>query len=247
MIDVNDSYGAAAKQRRLLNITVAFHEFCVSRNIKYTIIGGTLLGAIREKGFIPWDDDMDVLMSREEFEKLRPVADGMEAHYLKEHLWVYRIVEKEEFENNGLDETTPMLDIFIADRVPKGKLRKKFKVLMLKMLQGMMKTRTNKEKKVSFPYRVALKVTALIGKLFSTKRKQKMYESVSKWGNKNSEQPLMICNDIFQSVGCEYDPHLLDECTEVGFEDVSLMAVKNWDNYLKEQYGDYMTPVRTAH
>lgn len=57
----------------------------------------------------------------------------------------------------------------------------------------------------------------------------------------------MICNDIFQSLGCEYDSKLLDKFVRVGFEGTELMAVADWDNYLKEQYGDYMKPVRTEH
>ncbi|MDU2582002.1 MAG: LicD family protein [Veillonella sp.] len=53
----------------LLKTLLRFNEFCTKNNIKYTIAYGTALGAIRHKGFIPWDDDIDVIMMRPEYEK----------------------------------------------------------------------------------------------------------------------------------------------------------------------------------
>ncbi len=52
-----------------LEILIKFDEFCKLHNLKYQLFAGTLLGAIRHKGFIPWDDDVDIIMIREEYEK----------------------------------------------------------------------------------------------------------------------------------------------------------------------------------
>lgn len=57
-------------QVKLLETLVYFRDFCKEHNLKFYLSGGTCLGALRHKGFIPWDDDVDVMMPREDYEKL---------------------------------------------------------------------------------------------------------------------------------------------------------------------------------
>lgn len=56
-------------QKKLLDLLKWFHQVCVENNLTYYLEGGTMLGAVRHSGFIPWDDDLDVCMPREDYEK----------------------------------------------------------------------------------------------------------------------------------------------------------------------------------
>ena len=55
----------------MLEIMDVIHNFCVKQNIKYSLAYGTLLGAIRHNGYIPWDDNLDIIMFREDYEKFK--------------------------------------------------------------------------------------------------------------------------------------------------------------------------------
>lgn len=63
-------------QRKLLALLKEFHGFCINNGIKYSLDWGSLLGTIRHKGFIPWDDDLDIMVDRDNYEKIRSLIGG---------------------------------------------------------------------------------------------------------------------------------------------------------------------------
>ena len=65
-----------------LNLLKKFHSFCVENGIRYFLAYGTLLGAVRYKGFIPWDDDVDVLVPREDYKKMIDLFQDDERYHL---------------------------------------------------------------------------------------------------------------------------------------------------------------------
>lgn len=72
-------------QQTELSILISFDEYCKKHNLKYYLVGGALLGAARYKGFIPWDDDIDVAMPRKDYEQLKECwkAEEMEGYFLQ--------------------------------------------------------------------------------------------------------------------------------------------------------------------
>lgn len=72
-------------QTELTNMLFIFHKICEKYNLRYYIIAGTMLGAVRHQGFIPWDDDIDVGMPRKDYEKLHKIAKEIntEKYYIE--------------------------------------------------------------------------------------------------------------------------------------------------------------------
>ena len=67
-------YDIRELQLHILDILVAIDKVCKEHNLHYYLVFGTMLGAVRHKGFIPWDDDIDIAMPRPEYETLRSHA-----------------------------------------------------------------------------------------------------------------------------------------------------------------------------
>lgn len=74
-MDLFNEYGTLEVQKGLLKLIKEFHAFCEANDIKYSLSWGSLLGAIRHKGFIPWDDDLDVMMDRKNYNTFIALID----------------------------------------------------------------------------------------------------------------------------------------------------------------------------
>ena len=64
----------------LKELLIKFDKLCQENNLKYSLAYGTLLGAVRHKGYIPWDDDIDVMMPREDYNKLLSIKKSIETN-----------------------------------------------------------------------------------------------------------------------------------------------------------------------
>lgn len=68
-----------------LEILDIIHNFCIENNIRYSIAGGTLLGAVRHGGYIPWDDDIDILMPRPDYKRFIATFSTHSGHHVLQH------------------------------------------------------------------------------------------------------------------------------------------------------------------
>ena len=120
------------EQTGLLTLLKEFDSICKKNNITYFLEGGSLLGAVRHKGFLPWDDDIDLCITRAEFKKLLAVIDkdlpaGRELYcyerypeYLRETVKYTNLTSTVLFRNHILDGLAAgqHIDLFILDPAP---------------------------------------------------------------------------------------------------------------------------------
>ncbi len=229
-------------QKQLFPILCEINRICRENDISYTLQGGTLLGAVREKGFIPWDDDIDIAMSRENYERFMEVFSthsqefGMLEGYTGGALQIFN--KKDPFAT---------ADIFVYDYITENKFLQKLRIYGLIFLQALLKTQetiklTSAEEHGAFKYFVYRGVS-LLGRLFPRKAKLRFY----KWFCKNAfvgqKSHIHLSNDSAKYLHRIIPAAYINNLIEQDFEGVNFYIFGDYDTILKLSYGDdYMTP-----
>ena len=236
-----------------MDILSAVDKFCRENDINYSLSAGTLLGAIRHKGYIPWDDDIDIAMSRVEynrFEKIFPeMLDGkyelVSIYRDKNWLRPYAVIvdnrtimnEEQNEEDHGVT-----IDLFPIDDVPDNDGDFKKYIAKLKFSKSLRDIKRMKWRRgrslVKNLYLMFLKSLLY----FVSGRKIVCYcDCVAQLNNGKGYTKCYETSFGYYAPKA-FDKNVFDEFVEKPFEDRLYMCYKNFDNYLSNTYGDYMTP-----
>lgn len=234
-------------QAELLVLAKKLHAFCVGQGIHYSIHGGTMLGAIREKGFISWDDDIDVTFTREEFQRFEKAYETapLEGVVLSNDKLYPRLIMKRE------RHPIVWIDVFIYDYISGNRFLRTCKIAKLKyyiLLSRNPELLTlTKQNSKGNPLRYA--VISAIVRHGSRMDKEKMLSKAGKVmrsfpGNRSY---IHRSNDTIAGMPMVLPAYVMERYEMVPFEDTELMVAAGWDEILTSSYGaDYMIPRKTT-
>lgn len=235
-----------------LNILIYFTEICEENNLRYYLGGGTLLGAVRHKGFIPWDDDIDVMMPRPDFQKLLSLSinnenyniikPGTAGYYYNFAKLVDTRTILEEKGIKLIDGLGVYIDIFPLDGMPEtpDARKKRFKELnsIRKRINNtcLLKPKFHRN---PFAYLNACRIYNSNKNIDLSSLQKKYLDSALKNSFDDSEYVFAAggaygARDIFPGKWFEKE-------IELQFENLSVKAFNGYDFYLTQLYGDYMT------
>lgn len=240
-----------------LNLLEQLDNVCQKYHIPYYVYYGTLLGAVRHQGFVPWDDDIDVVMFREDYERFQEIAPQefkepyfFQNSYTDQMLWFFSKIRDSrttaiEFPARNLNQGM-FIDIFPLDDVPDG-VHEEFDTVL--EVQRDIKRTIYNPKQLLLDYeqgkRFTLGIDVLLD-LIKMDRSQRLKEfealSLSYAGQSDCVNFIMseMTNDGYKSVKREW----FNEVVWLPFENIKVPAPAAYDKILTQSYGDYHVPVK---
>ncbi len=230
-----------------LDILKNVHDFCVDNNIRYFMSYGTLLGAVRHKGYIPWDDDIDIVMPRPDYNKFEKIYNEKQSEYKfltndidKDFLYTFGKVcdiKTKIIENiNFVSDIGINIDVFPIDGFDEDiNFKKQYTLAKLQSKGLYIKYRPGRS--------LINKILYRIYKMIFTRSTQRMIVRKMIKIAKNTDYDLtdkVIQISTGHKMNKPLDKSVFEEKCLIEFEGNLFFAPQNYDEYLTSLYGDYM-------
>lgn len=241
----------------LKRLIKSFDSICRINTIRYSIMYGTMLGAVRHKGFIPWDDDIDIFIPRDDFNRLCDVLKNnvdfgivsvettrgyksIIPKFIDKHTRVIELDEGDKKKSTYNSCLGMYIDLFVLDRIPDCKFFRKiaFEIQDFLQLAWSFSYLASNNKHGSIINRIrsmanASGISVIIAKIMNTFAKH------------YSRKGKQLCNMLKRGMNKYRNSYVVDmvafdELIELVFEGEELLSLKNYSYWLTNEYGDYM-------
>lgn len=236
-----------------LNILLTVDSFCKKHKIQYSLYSGTALGAVRHGGFIPWDDDIDIMMVRTEYDRFCSLwqQEAPEGYTLENietdprcevnHTKI-RMNGTVLLSNGETEDGRPhgiWIDLFAWDKLETNVIRQlPFRLQTAKLF---LLTRANGS---HYNEDAIKKLGRLLFRVFTPKMRCRGQKHAMTWlrrhDRKTTDRFQWTSTSSFGGLKLRMEPCFPLQLTKISFEGVELPIFANCDTYLKAAYGDYM-------
>ena len=232
------------------DILIDIDAFCKKNNIRYSLGEGSLIGAVRQQGMIPWDDDMDILMLREEYERFKSLYKSdkyvIQDYDYKHNAWFLciKVVDPStiiRINDTGAEPHGIWITIFPIDNAPDDDLELKKMENNIRKYKKLFRTRNFywiKGRGVVKNILMYLFHLLLLpySKDYWHLRAEK---ELTKYRNINTTRRGMF--SVWMHAPWVCSSSAFDDYIDADFDGMKVKIIKGYDDYLTCQYGDYMT------